>query len=340
MRKLSRTMIGLLLGATVVAPIAAQAQEQQRERGGGWQRGGGDGGGDSGVPRGGWQRGGVEAGDSGAPRGGGQRGGDTGQTDVGNGRWRSGSDRGAMVDGDTRREAIQQAREAQRQVERPAPVAQPQTSSGEVRPRWRGNAGQPYDDSRPQEIQGRVDRGPDMVQTNRDRRRWNGSESDGRDERRDRDGDRRTRDRDRDDNRNWAGDRRDWNRDGYRDWNSDGNRSWSTDRRDWGRNDRRSWNRDWRSDRRYSWQDYRSRHRNAYRQPRYEARHGYSYRRWYPGYRWDSWYYSSSFWINNPWSYRLPPVDGPYRWVRYYDDVVLVDIETGEIIDIIYGFFW
>ena len=104
MRKLSRTMIGLLLGATVVAPIAAQAQEQQRERGGGWQRGGGDGGGDSGVPRGGWQRGGVEAGDSGAPRGGGQRGGDTGQTDVGNGRWRSGSDRGAMVDGDTRRE--------------------------------------------------------------------------------------------------------------------------------------------------------------------------------------------------------------------------------------------
>ena len=31
---------------------------------------------------------------------------------------------------------------------------------------------------------------------------------------------------------------------------------------------------------------------------------------------------------------------GPYRWVRYYDDVLLVDIYSGEVVDVIYDFFW
>jgi len=156
-------------------------------------------------------------------------------------------------------------------------------------------------------------------------------------------------DRNRDGDRSWTErDRRYWNRDGdrswtdrnRRDWNRDGNRSWSTDRNSWSRHDNRDWNRNWRSDRRYNWRDYRSRHRHIYRLPRYESRYGYSYRRWYPGYRWDPWFYSSTFWISDPWYYRLPPAYGPYRWVRYHDDAVLVDIETGEIIDIIYDFFW
>ena len=327
MRKLSRVMMGWVLGATVVAPIAAQAQENGRGRGGdgGWQRGGGDGGGQRG---GGWQRG--------ADQGAGQRGGDQGG-------WRGG-ERGAVVNGDARREAIQQAREAQRQVERPAPVEQPQTSSNERRPQWRGDRGdgnRAGDDSRPREIQKRVER-RDMVETNRERRQWNGG---GDHDRRDGDRDRgeNRRDGNRDDNRHWNGDGRDWKRDGHRNWSGerrDGNHSWSSDRRDWDRNDNHRWNRDWRGDRRYGWQDYRTRHRNIYRLPRYEARHGYSYRRWYPGYRWDSWFYSSSFWISDPWQYRLPPAYAPYRWVRYYDDVALVDTETGEIVDIIYNFFW
>ena len=36
----------------------------------------------------------------------------------------------------------------------------------------------------------------------------------------------------------------------------------------------------------------------------------------------------------------LPEVWGPYRWVRYYDDVMLVDIYTGQVVDVIYNFFW
>ena len=31
---------------------------------------------------------------------------------------------------------------------------------------------------------------------------------------------------------------------------------------------------------------------------------------------------------------------GPYRWVRYYDDALLVDIYSGEVVDVIYDFFW
>jgi hypothetical protein len=36
----------------------------------------------------------------------------------------------------------------------------------------------------------------------------------------------------------------------------------------------------------------------------------------------------------------LPPAYGPYRWVRYYDDVLLVDIRSGYVVDMINNFFW
>ena len=38
--------------------------------------------------------------------------------------------------------------------------------------------------------------------------------------------------------------------------------------------------------------------------------------------------------------YRLPPAWGPYRWVRYWDDALLVDTRTGMVVDVIYSFFW
>ena len=51
-------------------------------------------------------------------------------------------------------------------------------------------------------------------------------------------------------------------------------------------------------------------------------------------------FFGSRYWINDPWQYRLPEVYGPYRWVRYYDDALLVDIYSGEVVDVIYDFFW
>ena len=64
------------------------------------------------------------------------------------------------------------------------------------------------------------------------------------------------------------------------------------------------------------------------------------YSRLNQGFFLDSLFFQPRFFINDPWAYRLPPVYGPYQWVRYYDDVVLVDIYTGEVVDVIHDFFW
>ena len=124
--------------------------------------------------------------------------------------------------------------------------------------------------------------------------------------------------------RNW----RDGRRDNDRNWR-DGNR------------DGRQWNRTWRNDNRYDWQRYRTTNRNAYHIGRYYSPYrNYSYRRLSIGFGLDSLFYSSRYWINDPWQYRLPEAYGPYRWVRYYDDALLVDIYSGEVVDVIYDFFW
>jgi Ni/Co efflux regulator RcnB len=105
---------------------------------------------------------------------------------------------------------------------------------------------------------------------------------------------------------------------------------------------RGSWNNSWRNDRRYDWRGYRSSNRNIYRLPRYYAPSGwgYGYRRFGIGFTLNSILFSSSYWINDPYYYRLPEVDGPYRWVRYYNDALLVDIYSGEVVDTIYDIFW
>lgn len=144
---------------------------------------------------------------------------------------------------------------------------------------------------------------------------------------------------------------RSWTRDNDRDgrsWNRNGdNRSWSRDRdrdRDhrWdGNRDYRSWSRDWRSNSHYDWHRYRERNRTVFRIGRYYAPYyGYSYSRIGIGFYLDNLFFGSRYWINDPGYYRLPPAYGPYRWVRYYNDVLLVDIYSGEVVDVIYGFFW
>jgi hypothetical protein len=100
------------------------------------------------------------------------------------------------------------------------------------------------------------------------------------------------------------------------------------------------WSHDWRKDKRYDWWKYRNSYRSLYRLGNYYDPYGWTYRRWTVGYSlWPS-YYGSHYWLNDPSMYRLPPVYGPYRWVRYYDDALLVNIYTGHVVDVIYNFFW
>ncbi len=104
----------------------------------------------------------------------------------------------------------------------------------------------------------------------------------------------------------------------------------------------RDWNHDWRDDRRYDWRGWRDNHRDIYHVGRYRPPHGYGwgYRRYDVGVRLDPILFASSYWISDPWYYRLPPAYGPYRWVRYFNDALLVDVETGFVIDEIPDFFW
>ena len=103
---------------------------------------------------------------------------------------------------------------------------------------------------------------------------------------------------------------------------------------------RGKWSGDWRKDHRYDWSHHRSRYGSLYRLGRYYDPYGYRHRHFSIGYNlWPS-YYGSNFWLDDPWMYRLPPAYGPYRWVRYYDDAVLVNIYTGMVVDVVYNFFW
>ncbi len=109
-----------------------------------------------------------------------------------------------------------------------------------------------------------------------------------------------------------------------------------------GRHDNaRAWDHRWRRDNRYDWQGWRDDHRDAFHVGRYYPPYrDFYYRRLSVGFVLDSLFWGDNYWINDPFYYHLPPAYGPYRWVRYYDDAMLVDTYSGQVVDVIYGFFW
>ena len=113
------------------------------------------------------------------------------------------------------------------------------------------------------------------------------------------------------------------------------------DRDGWRGADTRRWNHDWRRDNRYDWRGWRNDHRDWFHLGRYYPPYrGWYYRRLTVGFVLDSLFWGSDYWIADPYYYRLPPAYGPYRWVRYFDDALLVDTYSGQVIDVIYGVFW
>lgn len=102
----------------------------------------------------------------------------------------------------------------------------------------------------------------------------------------------------------------------------------------------RRWNSGWRNDRRYDLRRNRQSNRQAYRLPRYHAPRGLDdgYSRFSVGVLLDAPLYGQGYWIN-PRTYRLPPAYGTLRWIRYYDDAVLIDKRDGYVVDVIHDFF-
>ena len=100
------------------------------------------------------------------------------------------------------------------------------------------------------------------------------------------------------------------------------------------------WRREWRQDRRYDWRRHRDHDRSRFRLSLYIDPFGWRYRPWQIQTRLPYRYYSSQYWISDTDYFRLPPVYGPYRWVRYWNDALLIDLRSGRVVDVIPQFFW
>ncbi len=109
----------------------------------------------------------------------------------------------------------------------------------------------------------------------------------------------------------------------YRDARRDYAQDYREARRDWGRND---------------WRGYREDHRDLYRGSGWRSDN--RYRAFSPGVRIGLGYYQPRYYINDYGRYRLPPPGYHQRWVRHYNDVLLIDVRSGYVVDVIRNFYW
>lgn len=123
-----------------------------------------------------------------------------------------------------------------------------------------------------------------------------------------------------------------------REYRQDHNQRYADARQD--RRDVRRDRRDVRQDRRDDWRSYRERNREVYRRPAYSGPRGYRYRPVAVGHRFARPYYASRYWIPDYARYRLPPPGYGHRWVRYGNDVVLINIRNGRVLQVFASFFW
>ncbi|MEG3181501.1 RcnB family protein [Sphingomonas sp. LT1P40] len=94
-------------------------------------------------------------------------------------------------------------------------------------------------------------------------------------------------------------------------------------------------NRRWGND---DWRGYRTQNRRVYSRGNWRA--PFRYNGFSAGVRIAPQYYGSRYYINDPWRYRLPAAGYNQRWVRHYDDMLLVDTRRGRVIRVIRNFFW
>lgn len=120
-----------------------------------------------------------------------------------------------------------------------------------------------------------------------------------------------------------------------RDDRRDDRRDYRSDRRDDRRDVRDDRNRRWGND---DWRGWRDRNRGQYARGNWRA--PFRYNSFRVGVRIAPQYYSSRYYLADPWRYRLPPTAGYQRWVRHYDDLLLVDTRRGIVVRVIRNFFW
>jgi Ni/Co efflux regulator RcnB len=72
----------------------------------------------------------------------------------------------------------------------------------------------------------------------------------------------------------------------------------------------------------------------------YHRPSGWYYRRWAYGEDLPSLFWARDYWIGDWWLFDLPIPPYGYEWVRYGDDAILVNVYTGEILEVEYGVFY
>jgi len=72
----------------------------------------------------------------------------------------------------------------------------------------------------------------------------------------------------------------------------------------------------------------------------YVRPHGWYYRRWVYGERFPNIFWARDYWITDYWLFGLEIPPYGCEWVRYGHDAVLVNTETGEILQVIYGIYY
>lgn len=80
---------------------------------------------------------------------------------------------------------------------------------------------------------------------------------------------------------------------------------------------------------------FRPVHGPAYRYPR-----GYRYRRWSVGLLLPGIFLSNSYYYDGYADLGVGPPPPGYRWVRYGPDLLLVQLGTRRVVDVIYGAFY
>lgn len=101
------------------------------------------------------------------------------------------------------------------------------------------------------------------------------------------------------------------------------------------REDRRDVRRDnWGRD---DWRSYRNTNRNIYARGNWNA--NFRYQTFNRGGRIANSYYAPRYYINDYARYRLPRPGFNQRWVRHYNDVLLVDVRGGRVVDVIRNFY-
>ena len=90
---------------------------------------------------------------------------------------------------------------------------------------------------------------------------------------------------------------------------------------------------------REDWRDYRRAHPKAFRTRAYAGPSGYRYRPVTAGYQFQPQYYGNRYWVNNYANYRLPHPGRGLRYIRYGNDVLLVNTRTGRVVRVYNRFF-